>query len=48
VVVDTDQEAIVWAADGQVWPDGTPPLVFGDGCASEKMVRLLKEYLYTL
>jgi UDP-N-acetylglucosamine 2-epimerase len=48
VVVDTDQERIVWAADGRVWPDGTPPLVFGDGCASEKMVRLLEEYLYTL
>jgi UDP-N-acetylglucosamine 2-epimerase len=48
VVVDTDQERIVWAASGRVWPDGTPPLVFGDGCASEKMVRLLEEYLYTL
>ena len=48
VVVDTDQERIVWAAGGRVWPDGTPPLVFGDGCASEKMVRLLEEYLCTL
>jgi UDP-GlcNAc3NAcA epimerase len=44
VVVDADRERIVWAANGQVWPDGTPPLVFGDGRASEKMVRLLEEY----
>jgi len=43
VVVDVDRERIVWAASGQVWPDGTPPLVFGDGRASEKMVRLLEE-----
>lgn len=48
VVVEADRERIVWAAIGRVWPDGTPPLAFGDGRAGEKMVRLLEEYLYTL
>jgi len=43
VVVDTDQGRIVWAANDRVWPDGTPPPVFGDGRAGEKMMRLLEE-----
>ena len=43
VVVDADRERIAWAVNGQVWPDGTPPLVFGDGRAGEEIVRLLEE-----
>jgi UDP-GlcNAc3NAcA epimerase len=43
VVVDADRERIAWAVNGQVWPDGTPPQVFGDGRTGEKIVRLLEE-----
>jgi len=43
VVVDTDPERILWAANGRVWPEDTPPAMFGDGCASQRITRLLAE-----
>ncbi len=44
IVVDADRERIVWAVNCRAWPEETPPPVFGDGRASEKIVRLLEEY----
>jgi len=42
VLVGADQTKIVAAATRQQWPTGSPPSIFGDGEASERIVELLK------
>ena len=42
VLVGADQTKIVAAATRQQWPTGSPPTIFGDGEASERIVELLK------
>jgi len=42
VLVDADPVKIVNAVLSQGWPTGTPPTVFGDGRASERIVEILQ------
>lgn len=42
VLVDADPAKIVNAVLSQGWPTGTPPAVFGDGQASERIVEILQ------
>ena len=42
VLVDADPAKIVNAVLSQGWPTGTPPTVFGDGQASERIVEILQ------
>jgi len=42
VVVGADRQRIVGVAHGHVWPQNTPPLLFGDGHASRAIVQLLE------
>jgi len=42
VVVGADRDAIVQAATQRVWPAGSPPPVFGDGHAAERIVDVLE------
>jgi UDP-N-acetylglucosamine 2-epimerase len=42
VVAGADHAAIVQAATQRWWPDGSPPPVFGDGHAAERIVSALE------
>lgn len=42
VVVGADRDAIVRTATQRAWPAGSPPPVFGDGHAAERIVDLLE------
>ena len=42
VLVHADRAKIVAAVKEHVWPTGTPPPIFGDGHASERIVQALK------
>jgi len=42
VVVGADRDAIVQAATQRAWPAGSPPPVFGDGHAAERIVDVLE------
>jgi UDP-GlcNAc3NAcA epimerase len=41
LVLDTDRERIVRATYGHHWPQELPCAIFGDGCAAERIVRML-------
>ncbi len=43
VLAGADRDAIVEAALGRVWPSGSPPPVFGDGHAAERIAELLEQ-----
>lgn len=42
VLVQANRSAIVGAVIDRIWPTGTPPPVFGDGHAAERIVALLE------
>ncbi len=48
VVVGADRNAIVQAATQRTWPAGSPPPVFGDGHAAERIVDVLGAHVTRL
>ena len=43
VITDADPQRILAAANGQRWPTGRPPAVYGDGHAAERIVRAIEQ-----